>query len=102
MSINDSRIPEKIKCLKLLRDMKINTDEVEIRGYHLFFTYDNNAVVCKIGEDILFDFIDFENVSEAKEYFHKQREKVSVKIHKVKRFREEQICIRSIFNQTIF
>ena len=31
MSINNLRIPEKIKCLSLLRDMKINTEEVEIR-----------------------------------------------------------------------
>lgn len=104
MSINDSGISEKIECIRLLREMKINAYDVEIRGYHLLFTYDNSsAVVCKIGDDILFDFIEFENdIGAAKEYFYKQREKISVKIHKVKRSREEQICLRSIFNTTIF
>lgn len=102
MSINDLSILERIKCLNLLKDMKINTDEIEIRGHHLLFTYDNDSVVCKIGDDVLFDFLDFDNIDAAKEYFYKQREKVSVKIHKVKRFREEQICLRSIFKKTIF
>lgn len=103
MSINDSRIPEKIKCLNLLRDMKINAEEVEIRGYHLFFKFEDVSVVCKIGDDVLFDFVEFENdFDAAKEYFYKQREKTSVKMQKVKRFREEQICLRSIFNTTFF
>ena len=103
MSINNLRILEKIKCLSLLRDMKINTEEVEIRGYHLFFRCEEVSVICKMSDDILFDFVEFENdFDAAKEYFYKQRKNISVKIHEVKRFREEQICLRSIFNGTIF
>ena len=100
--ISDSRIQEKIKCINLLKDMKIDVKDVEIRGYHLFFSTIELNVVCKIGDDILFDFIEFNDVDEAKEHFYKQREKVSIKIHKVKRFREEQICLRSIFSTSIF
>ena len=86
-----------------LRDMKINTEEVEIRGYHLFFRCEEVSVICKMSDDILFDFVEFENdFDAAKEYFYKQRKNISVKIHEVKRFREEQICLRSIFNGTIF
>ena len=56
-----------------------------------------------MSDDILFDFVEFENdFDAAKEYFYKQRKNISVKIHEVKRFREEQICLRSIFNGTIF
>lgn len=100
MSINDSSILERMKCINLLRNMKIYINDVEIRGNHLFFNYDESiSVVCKIGDDILFDFIEFENdIEAAREYFLKQREKVLIPIEvQRKRERQKNICFRSLF-----
>jgi hypothetical protein len=73
MSKSEQDIPKKIECIKLLNKMKIVTSEVDIRGHHLFFKYEEIYIVCKIGNNILFDFIEFEKEEIAKEYFLKQR-----------------------------
>ena len=46
MSKSEQDIPKKIECIKLLNKMKIVTSEVDIRGHHLFFKYEDLHIVC--------------------------------------------------------
>lgn len=102
MSKSEQDIPKKIECIKLLNKMKIVTSEVDIRGHHLFFKYEDINVVCKIGTNILFDFIEFENEDIAKEYFLKQRVNKTIVLSQIKRSRIDEICLRTIFKQRAF
>lgn len=102
MSKSEQDIPKKIECIKLLNKMKIVTSEVDIRGHHLFFKYEDIYIVCKIGNNILFDFIEFEKEEIAKEYFLKQRINTTIVFSQYKRSRVNEICLRSIFKQKGF
>ena len=102
MSKSEQDIPKKIECIKLLNKMKIVTSEVDIRGHHLFFKYEDISIVWKIGNNILFDFIEFEKEEIAKEYFLKQRINTTIVFFQYKRCRLYEICLRSIFKQRGF
>lgn len=102
MSRVDFKLPKRIECSNLLNKMGIKTNKFEIRGHHLFFKYEDSYIVCKIGNNILFDFIEFEDEEIAKEYFSIQREDSIIVLTKVKRKRENDICLRSLFHTNTF
>ena len=88
---------------ELLKRMKIDAKDVQIRGIHVLFNYEDIFVICKIKETKLFDFIEFKEEEEAYRNFMNQREK---KVESEKsiftRKREGDVCLRTFFQPRAF
>lgn len=90
---------EFIKCKQLFTNNKINGKILGFKGYHVLFQYGEHYCVCKRNEKELFDFIDFNEIENAREYLARQRDMYKHKVieKKIERKREHTICIRTLF-----
>ena len=103
MSNNKLNEPILAMSKELLKRMKIDAKDVQIRGIHVLFKYEGVSVICKIKETKLFDFIEFKEEEEAYRNFMNQREK---KVESEKsiftRKREGDVCLRTFFQPRAF
>lgn len=103
MSNNKLNEPILAMSKELLKRMKIDAKDVQIRGIHVLFNYEDIFVICKIKETKLFDFIEFKEEEEAYRNFMNQREKkVECEKSNFIRKRESDVCIRSFFEPKAF